>query len=191
MKLFEFADIQSEYHSRGAIEAREDGSHFLLQARDVETHRLTCSTEGLARFTPALSRKDWPLQDGDILFMARRARNYTVPLRELPDPDLAAACFFIVPVTTEKVVPAYLSWYLNQAPAEHYFRQHSGRGVHMPVVTRQTLENIDVPLPSGEVQGKVTDLDALLRQEENLLAQLMEKRRQLITNTCFQAIRRG
>ncbi len=141
MKLFGFADIQSGYHSRGAIEAREDGSHLLLQARDVDAHRLTCSTEGLAWFTPALSRKDWPLQDGDILSMARGARNYALLLRELPDPDLAAACFFIV------------------------------------------------PLPSGEVQGKIADLDVLLRQEEDLLAQLMEKRRELITNTCLQAAR--
>lgn len=104
---------------------------------------------------------------------------------------IAAASFFIVRVATDKVVPAYLAWYLNQAPAEHYFRQYSGRGVHMPVATRQTLENMDVPLPSGGVKRKIADLDALLRQEEDLLAQLMEKRRELITNTCLQATRRG
>ena len=61
----------------------------------------------------------------------------------------------------------------------------------MPVVTRQTLENIDVPLPSREVQGKIADMIALLRQEEDLLIQLMEKRRELITNTCLQAARKG
>jgi len=191
MKLSEIATIQSGYLSRERIDSRESGSHFLLQVRDVDAHHLTYRTDNLIRFNPDISRSDWLLKAGDILFMARGARNFSLLLHEIPDVTLAAAYFFIVRTSSEKVLPGYLCWYLNQAPAELYFRRHSGRGVHMPVVRRSVLEGIDVPLPPLEVQKKVMGLDAVMREEEKLLNNLIEKRRKLITASCLKVVRGG
>ncbi|MCK4826255.1 hypothetical protein KA005_61505, partial [bacterium] len=94
MQLEKIAKIQSGYHSRGRVEPHEDGSHFLLQARDVDVEKLTYRTDTLIRFNPDLSRTDGILKKNDILFMARGTRNYSVLLREIPDSTLAAACFF-------------------------------------------------------------------------------------------------
>lgn len=191
MKLSAFSQILSGYQSRSAIEPREDGSHFLLQARDIDSHSLICHTDALVRFNPPVLRDDNVLRPGDILFMARGARNYAVLLKEMPDSALAAACYFIVRVTAAAVLPAYVGWYLNQAPAEQYFRQQSGRGVHMPVVTRTTLENIEIPLPALDVQKRIAELDGLFRGEVALIQKLVEKRRELITSVCLQAARQG
>ncbi|MBN1841932.1 MAG: restriction endonuclease subunit S [Deltaproteobacteria bacterium] len=189
MRLKKIAGIQSGYISRGKIEPRDDGTHFLLQAKDVDGHRLTYRTDDLIRFEPVLSGKDWILKWGDMLFMARGARNYSVLLDEIPDSALAAACFFIVRVSTEKVLPEYLFWYLNQAPVKHYLGRYSGRGVHMPVVRRAVLENLDVPLPSLETQHRITELNGLMRNEQALLEVLAEKRKDLIAGACLQAAR--
>jgi restriction endonuclease S subunit len=143
----------------------------------------------MIRFNPVMSRKDWILTTGDVLFMARGARNYSVVLQEIPAPLLAAACFFIVRVSSEEALPSYLCWYLNQASAQHYLSRHSGRGVHMPVVRRSVLEDIDIPLPPLETQKKITALDALMREEEILLNDLAQKQKELITATCLQAAR--
>ena len=189
MKLNKVANVQSGYHSRLRIEPLEDGSHLLFQARDVDVHSLTYRADTLIRFSPVMSRKDWILKMGDILFMARGTRNFSLLLQQLPNSVLAAACFFIVRVSIEEVLPGYLCWYLNQAPVEHYLRRHSGRGVHMPVVRRSVLENIEVPVPALEIQKKIMEMDALVREEQNLLSRLAEKRKQLITATCLQAAR--
>ena len=188
MQLNKIAKVQSGYISRGKTEMREDGSHFLLQARDVDGHRLTYRTDTLIRFNPILSRKDWILQPGDVLFMARGVRNYSVVLQEIPDPVLAAACFFIVRVSSKEVLPAYLYWYLNQAPAKHYLRRYSGRGVLMPVVTRSVLENMDIPLPSLQIQKNIAHLNALMQEEQELLQMVAKKRRELITAACLEAV---
>ena len=188
MKLSKLATIHSGYHSRGRVESSEDGSHFLLQARDVDGENLTCRTDTLIRFNPDLSRTDGTLKKNDILFMARGARNYSVLLKEIPDLTLAAACFFIVRVSNEKLSPDYLCWYLNQPPVERYLVRHSGRGVHMPVVRRSVLEKLDIPLPNLEIQRKIVELEALRREEDELTNLLAGKRKQLITASCLKLI---
>jgi len=189
MQLKKIAQIQSGYISRGKIEPREDGTHLLLQARDVDAERLTYQADSLIHFSPDLSRKDWVLKPDDILFMARGARNYSFLIKDIPDRVLAAACFFIVRVSSDQVLPYYLYWYLNQATVEHYLSRHSGRGVNMPVVRRSVLESIDIPIPPLEVQSKITKLDVLLEKELKLIDKLAEKRRELITAASMQAVR--
>ena len=179
MKLKKLAIVISGYHSRAKIESLEDGSHSLLQARDVDGERLIYQTDTLIRFNPDLSSADGTLKKNDILFMARGSRNYSILLTEIPDTTLAAACFFIVRVSNEKLLPAYLAWYLNR---------HSGRGVHMPVVRRSVLENLDIPFPNLVIQKKIVELEALRRQEAELTNRLVEKRKQLITASCLKRI---
>lgn len=189
MKLKKLAIIQSGYISRFKIEPRENGTHFLLQARDIDSESLTYKADNLVRFRPDLSRKDWVLKPDDILFMARGARNYSILIQDIPDRVLAAACFFIVRVSSDQVLPNYLCWYLNQPQVEHYLSRHSGRGVHMPVVRRSVLESIDILIPPLEVQSKIAKLDVLLKNELKLIDKLAEKRKELITAACIQAVR--
>ncbi|MBC8459605.1 MAG: restriction endonuclease subunit S [Deltaproteobacteria bacterium] len=191
MKLSKVASIKSGFHSRGKIESFENGSHFLLQARDVDGEKLTYQTDGLIRFNPDSFSSDGILRKNDVLFMARGARNYSVILLDIPDFTLAAACFFIVRVSDQKLLPAYLCWYLNQPPVESYLFRQSGRGVHMPVIRRSVLEKLDIPLPNLESQKKIVELEALRKEEEHLTMRLAEKRKQLITASCLKLIREG
>ena len=188
MLLSKLAKIQSGHHSRGKIEPRDNGSHFILQAKDVDSYRLTYKADTMIRFYPDMSRRDSILKKDDILFMARGIRNYSVLLGEIPDSTLAAAYFFIVRVSNKVILPGYLCWYLNQAPVEQYLSRYSGRGVHMPVVRRSALENIEVPVPTLEIQKKITEMDALIRKEQDLLIRLAEKREELITKACLKMV---
>ena len=189
MKLKNLAKIQSGYISRGKIEASDNGSCLLVQAKDVDADQLSYCTDALVRFNPGLSGKDRFLEPGDILFMARGARNYSLLIDKIPDSVLAAACFFIVRVSNSEVLPEYLWWYLNQAPVEGYLKRFSGRSVHMPVVRRAVLESIDVPLPPIKVQEQVADITALMTKEQELYKKLAEKRKYLMTEICLKLIR--
>jgi hypothetical protein len=188
MKLKEISDIHSGYITRKKIAAASDGSHYLVQAKNVDGSHLTYETQGMVRFHPALSRNDLPLEKGDLLFMARGAHNFSILLGDLPEPTLAAACFFIIRVSGPEILPGYLGWYLNQAPVERYLLAHSGRSVHMPVVRRAVLENIQVPMPTLDRQAKIADLNELMLKEMNLLQQLGQKRKELITAVCLQTV---
>lgn len=190
MKLKSIAHIQSGHITRGRIEPKDDGGCHLLQARDVDAERLSYRVDSMARFNPVKSAKDWVLRPKDLLFMARGARNFTLLIKDdLPDDVLAAACFFIIRVSSQKIFPEYLGWYLNQEPVVRYLHQHTGQSVHMPVVKRAVLEGIDVPVPPLETQKMVAGLVILMNKERALLEKLAQKRTSLITETCFKAIR--
>ena len=188
MKLSKIATINTGFQSRTRVESQKDGSYFLLQARDVDGENLTYQTGSLIRFNPEKHDRAGILQKDDILFMARGARNYSVLIDEIQGFTLAAACFFIVRATSEKLLPAYLCWYLNQPPVEHYLVRHSGRGVHMPVVRKSVLEKLEIPLPTLKIQLKIVALETLRREEAGLVRQLIEKRKQLITTLCMNRI---
>ena len=187
MRLEEIAKIQSGFLNRGKIESRIDGSHYLIQARDVDAEQLTCFIDALVRFSPSLSRRDCILRSRDILFMSRGARNFALVLEEVPEPTLAAACFFIVRVYTQKALPEYVAWYLKQGSVQHYLRRNTGLGVHMPVVRRVVLENIEIPVPALETQERIADLDALSCREGRLLERLAAKRKELLTAVSLRA----
>ena len=184
--LKKLAKIQSGYINRGKIYSRDDGTCLLLQAKDIDADRLSYRTAALVRFTPRLSGKDWFLKPGDILFMARGAKNFSVLIDKLPGSVLAAACFFVVRINSE-VLPEYLCWYLNQLPVVEYLKRFSGRGVHMPVVRRAVLESIDIPLPPIETQKRVSEINKLLQKEQGLYKKLAEKRKNLMTGICLKA----
>ena len=187
MELKNIAKIQSGYISRGRIVPREDGTCLLMQAKDVSADHLSYCTDALVRFMPTLSGKDWFLKPGDILFMARGARIFSVLIDKLPDSVLAAACFFIIRISNSEILPEYLSWYLNQLPVEEYLKRFSGRGVHMPVVRRAVLESIDIPLPPIKTQKQVSEINKLLQKEQDLYKKLAEKKRNLMTGICLKA----
>jgi len=159
MELRRIANIQSGYLSRKKVEPDKDGSHFLLQARDVDSNNLSCSPDTLVQFNPDLSKKDWVLQSSDILFMARGTKNYSVLIEDLPDSVLAAGCFFILRVKREDVLPEFLWWYLN------------------------------LPAPSMEIQKNIIETNRLMRTEQELLTVLAMKRKVLASGVCLEAVK--
>ena len=187
MKLNKIAKIRSGYISRGRIVPNEDGKCLLMQAKDVSADQLSYRTDALVRFNPTLSGKDWFLKPNDILFMARGTRNFSVLIDKMPDSVVAAACFFVLRISNSEVLPEYVSWYLNQSPVEEYLQRFSGRGVHMPVVKRAVIENIDVPLPPIKIQKQVSETNKLMQKEQDLYKKLAKKKKNLMTGICLKA----
>jgi hypothetical protein len=45
--------------------------------------------------------------------------------------------------------------------------------------------------PSVDVQKKIAELDALMREEADLFTMIIEKRKELITTACLQPAQKG
>lgn len=190
MKLKRMAIIHPGHLTREKIHPTKAGSHWLVQGRDVMAGVLHFQTEAVIRFNPKLSSRDILLRDDDILFMARGVKNYAAILREVPDQALAAASFFVIRVLSENLDPVYLTWYLNQPKAQHYFNQNSGRGVQMPVVRRSVLEQMNAPFPPLSTQKLIGKLYCLSMDEQELTKNLLTKRIKLIEKVCLRAAER-
>ncbi len=187
LKITEISTISTGYQSRKSIENEEAGSHFLLQIRDFNPDRTQIKSDGMIRFTPNLSSRVEQLQLDDVVFLSRGQKNFAFAVPELPSPTFAGSYFFVLrpkPIITGP----YLAWYLNQPAAQHHFKRLATTGAHMPVVTRDVIESLKVPVPDLPTQQKIVDLDALALTQSHLLAELAKKKRALVNAACRQAI---
>ena len=191
VKLNELAQILSGYHSRSRVDYDEHGTHWLLGAGNVDAETGEVFEDQLVRFTPKLSKSDCLLQPGDILFMARGAHNYAVLLRQVPHNVLASSSFFVIRLGDgNKAVPEYVLWYLKQPRAQHHFRQLTGQGVHMPVVRRNALEGLHIPVPPLKAQKTIGMVSQCATEEKRLTEALTVKRKELAGAVCRQAVNR-
>ncbi|MCC6353117.1 MAG: restriction endonuclease subunit S [Verrucomicrobiae bacterium] len=176
--LGELATVRAGLPLRKAVAAVADGSHFLLQIRDFGPDRRTIYGEGMVRVSPESIGKGGELREGDIVFLAKGTRNFSCVVRALPGPAVAAPHFFILRVRGQ-VLPEYLAWFLNQDAPRRQFTRLAGAGARVPVVRREVLENIEVPLPDLATQRRIVEFDALMRRQLALLNELAEKKRTL------------
>ncbi|HDH05736.1 MAG TPA: hypothetical protein ENH01_08485, partial [Nitrospirae bacterium] len=119
LKIRDIADIQIGYQFRKKIETERDGTHQVIQIRDFDGNR-NLNKEGLFWVKmPQLSEK-YSVNKNDVLFLARGHRNFAVPIMGSLENTIAASTFYILKIKTKKVIPEYLAWCINQAPAQGY-----------------------------------------------------------------------
>jgi len=188
MKAFlgDVSEIQVGYQSREGIRAHPDGSHFLLQARDFDNlHQVDWSN--LTRFTPAGSTTKSEIQPGDVLFLAKGQDNFACPVNRVTNHVLAANSFYIVRPDQGMILPEYLAWWLNQAPAQEFI-QLNRSGSSLPFLSVSALTRLEVPIPPIEVQRKIGELELLRKKEADLLGLYLSKKSALIQTVCLNAI---
>jgi len=61
----------------------------------------------------------------------------------------------------------------------------------MPIIRRDTLESLEIPLPPLAVQKTIAELDILRIQEHILLSDLAEKQEALISTLSLSTARRS
>ena len=188
MKAFlgDVSEIQVGYQSREGIRAHPDGSHFLLHARDFNNvHQVDWSN--LTRFTPASSMTKSEIQPGDVLFLAKGQDNFACPVNRVTNHVLAANSFYILRPDQATILPDYLAWWLNQAPAQEFI-QLNRSGSSLPFLSVSALSRLEVPIPDFEMQRKIGELELLRKKEADLLGLYLIKKSALIKTVCLNAI---
>ena len=177
--------VAAGFQTRKGVETRPDGTHLLLQIRDFDESRTAVDPSALARISPQGVEPDACLSSGDVLFLAKGARNFAYAVGDLPSPVLAASYFFVLR-PDPGVSARYLAWFLNQDSARRHFVRLATTGAHMPVVRRDVLENLELPVPPVETQQKIVELAALADEQQRLLADLGERKKLLATAACLR-----
>lgn len=189
-RLAEVAKVMAGYLTKKPVRPRPDGTHHLLQVRDFNSGRSALDTGAMVRFTPDTQTSARPLQAGDVVFLARGARNFAFAPVALPVQSVAAGYFFVIH-PGEQVLPGYLAWCLNHPTTLRALARSATSGAHMSVVRRADIENVTIPVPPIPVQQAIVQVEALMRDEQSLLTELAQKRRDLISAVCMAAANPG
>lgn len=184
--LKDLVQIRAGYQTRKSVKEVPSGSHALLQIRDFNDERTEINVRKVARIAPGSISEDQVLREGDVVFLSKGAKNFAFAPAELPRPALAASYFFILR-PGDALAPEYLAWYLNLESTKNLLRKYATQGAHMPVVRKDVLEALEVPVPDLVTQRKIVALAELAARQEELLTELAERKKALATAACLRA----
>jgi hypothetical protein len=185
-KIIEIAEIKLGFQFRKKMEPDDNGTHWVIQIRDFDDGRFL-HKEGLVRVRLDDPADQYFINKGDVLFLARGHKNWAAPIIDDLTKTIVASHFFIIKIKSPAVIPKYLAWYINQAPAQGYLHNIARRGTHMPLIPLSAFVELTVDLPDIETQKRIVELSRLMEKEKQLLSALQGKRSHLINAVCLSA----
>ncbi len=178
--LGQLVEIRAGHPFRGSVPPADDGDAQVIQLRDVSSSNGTVAWPSLVKTDLSGSKSpDW-LQNEDLLFAARGARNYAIRLADVPPRTVGAQYFFVLRCKEAKVpdvLPAYLAWQINSGPCQRYLANNA-EGTDQLSIRRPVLEDMPIALPSLERQRLLVSLAEAAKRERRCLEALIRTREQ-------------
>ncbi|MBT3235094.1 MAG: restriction endonuclease subunit S [Bdellovibrionales bacterium] len=180
MKLREIIDIKAGYSIRGRIEQvkKDEGDLKLLQMKNVDSLE-GIDYEGLISIKFQGKKEPDYLTKGDVLFVGRGSKFFSVCIEKALENIAAAPQFLILRTKNESVIPEYVSWYINHKRAQAYFRREAA-GTAVTHVSKASLEELVIEVPSIEEQKRIVKINNLIIEEKKITQTLLLKRSQLV-----------
>ncbi|MBL0128314.1 MAG: restriction endonuclease subunit S [Flavobacteriales bacterium] len=132
-----------------------DGSIVVPYINRTEPSLITFKAEDLLR-------KD------DVLFIGKGSINTAALWPGSAEDTVASSMLYVIRPNPDLILPAYLAAYLNSHPAKAQIARYIKAGT-VPVVSRQALNDLEIPVPSLAEQRKLVQLaDAVQRTKLHL-----------------------
>ncbi len=167
------------------IKTNDRSGVLCLQGKDISENNIGFT--GNIYVEPAICSEKDMLKHGQVLFSAKGNRHIAAIWNNQKE-AVASSTFMILTVNKQQVLPEYLTWYINQPKTQNHIKKVK-KGGTVSVVSKKEFEDIDVDIPSIEVQEKIIKIVNLECREQQLMNAIKMKRKQLIqgiTNNIFK-----
>lgn len=185
--LLKFSEVRVGHPFRGSVPEIADGPALVIQMRDLSVADGVDWTKVVRTRPRGRKQPNW-LRPGDILFVAKGARNFAVCLNDIPKQTLCSQYFFLIRVHDNKqLLPEFLAWQINQAPAQRYLSKNA-EGSDQHSIRRSVLEALPIAVPTITQQRALIQLDQAVREEREHLESLIRNRQQQIRALALQLL---
>jgi phosphohistidine swiveling domain-containing protein len=156
------------YSFRTRLESMDSGSVAVIQMKDLTNqNRVNCSA--LAKIEMEKPREHHLAKPGDLIFRSRGLTSTSAILSDDPGIAVVAAPLLSIRVTDHGVLPEYLNWFISQAPAQAFLTSHA-KGTAQKMISKETLEGLEVFVPPLERQRAIVEITALAEKERHIMA---------------------
>lgn len=128
------------------------------------------------------------LQPGDVLFAAKGSKNFAAVYESHNPPAVASTSFFVLRFVQSQLLPEYLAWFLNN-PSTQVLLKGQAIGTSMPSISKQVLENVEIPLPDLETQKVILEISKLRAKEKALKQEIETLREKQIQQQIINALK--
>lgn len=152
LQIKDFCTIKTGYSFRGQVAADENGTFYLLQAKDINAfgeidyHQcIKISTDNIKRITP--------LSQGEIVLTARGS--FKAAVFDSNEQFVTSNAIFILNVDSKKCNSDYLAIWLNSPACKKQLDKVTLLSATTPVLPRTALDNLVVDLPGLTEQNEI------------------------------------
>lgn len=128
------------------------------------------------------------LKLGDILFAAKGTKNFAVVFENHNEPSVASTSFFVIRTTDNEVLPQYLAWFLNNYTTQTLLKSQA-IGTSIPSISKQVLENLEIPIPDIKTQKAIVEISKLRNKEKSLKQKIETLKEKQIQQQIINAIK--
>ncbi len=190
MKLKDVAEIYSGQGLRGDAKKNCSDGYQVIQMGDLEAEG-SIAWGRLQRMHFDTVRDFRFVQNGDILFQAKGQINFAVSLGKVKPEVIAGAPLYIIRIkNTRNILPEYVSWFINQKPAQQHLKRISA-GTGIPLINTKNLSSLEIDLPKTAIQLKIIKIHKLSVKEKQLHKRLQGKRQQLTEALLLEQLRQS
>ncbi|MXX02512.1 MAG: restriction endonuclease subunit S [Gemmatimonadetes bacterium] len=177
-RVGDICSVHSGYTARGRLQPATHSGSLAIQLGDFPQN---------GKIAPArLTRVEFKGQtdrflvgQGDVLFRSRGDRNIAVALDgRFTERAVAVLPLYVLRPITDLIQPEYLAWIINLTPSQRYFDRVALKTT-IRMVSRSSVESLEIKIPSLELQRKITTLDGLAEREHALTVLAADRRRDL------------
>ena len=169
-------EIKAGYTFRGKIQTVQDADVAIIQLKDIDYEfqqiNLPSVFLPISDFNP-----NHFLQKGDVLFIAKGTRNMAVIYNNEGN-SIASSVFFILKTDKNKILPEYLTWFINNKKTQAFFNRMKS-GTSTLNITKDVLGDLEIEIPSMEIQNRIANYCNLCRKEYIIMDKLIEKKKAL------------
>lgn len=131
------------------------------------------------------------LQHGDILFAAKGNKNFATIYERQNGLCVASSTFMVIrinPDSKDTISSEFLAWNINH-PATQWWLKNNAIGSALPSISKVTLLEMEVTIPSIEKQNAILKINALRKQEQNIQHQLSNLKEQYIQQLLLTSLK--
>lgn len=182
MELRKIANVRTGVFAKTAME----GECIYLQSKHFDEEGQIAQT-----LYPEVPITDIPdrhiLQEGDVLLIAKGAKNNAWVYQELSDPAVASTSFFVIQIKKEIISPQYLAWFLNHAHTQNLLKEMA-KGSSILSIRKTDFEKLSIQIPSIQKQNLIIQIDKLRQRQKQIYQELQSLNDLLIEQKISQTI---
>lgn len=172
--LGRIAAISAGYPFRGKVDELPAGEVAVIQMRNADPVN-GIDWPNLSRVAlPRVSAKAF-LAEGDVILSTRGGRNIAYCIDGRQGQSVCSPHFFVIRTKRRAILPEFLSWQLNQKPAQDHFAA-GATGSYILNLKREVVEQLPIVVPPLAEQHRIVEFDKAAKAERALYNRLIENR---------------
>ena len=128
------------------------------------------------------------LQEGDLLFAAKGLNNFAVVYHTYIGKAVASSSFIIIRLTDKSITADYLAWFISHNKKVKLLHQQQ-LGTTIPSISMKQLAELEIDIPSLEMQETIVKVQRLREKEKMLTQQLQHYKDKQIQFQLSKAIK--